>query len=122
MMDQNLTLEDLDGGNVALQITEVLRDAVRDIADPDKKATKPRIVTATIILAPSKSRREAEVSYQVTLKPSVHADREKTVIYLGKDKEGNPIAKPWIPNQGVLPGVENAFDARDESGSDDRSN
>ena len=114
MMDENLTLEDLDGGNAVLQITEVLRDAIRDIADPDKKATKARTVTAVITLSPSKSRREAEVSYLVTLKPATHADREKTVIYLGKDKKGNPIAKPYGPNQQTLPGTENAFNEQED--------
>lgn len=114
MLDENLKLEDLDGGNVVLQITEVLRDAIRDIADPDKKATKPRTVTATIVFSPSKSRREAEVSYLVTLKPATHAERDKTVIYLGKNKAGEPIASVYVPNQPVIPGVENAFNAKED--------
>ncbi len=114
MMDENITLEDLDGGNVVLQVTELLRDAVRDIADPDKKATKPRVITLTITLSPSKSRREAEVLYHGVLRPANHVDREKTIIYLGKGKDGQPIAKPYIPNQPVIPGVENAFNAKED--------
>ncbi len=108
-MEENLKLRDLDRGHVIDQIDEYLAKAVADIADPNKKATKPRVVQCTITMIPSKSRREAEVSYKVTLKPSDHVDRDKSVIYLGKDSQGNPIAKPYVPNQQVLPGVEATF-------------
>lgn len=119
--DENLKLRDIDRGNAIAQIDEYLAMAIADIADRGKKATKPRVVTATITFIPSKSRREAEVSYQVALKPSGHVEREKSVVYLGKDSTGKAIAKPYIPNQQVLPGAENSFINSDEDAADDRA-
>jgi hypothetical protein len=111
---ENLKARDIDSGNMILQLDEIIRQAVVDIADQNKKATKPRVVTLTLTFAPSKSRREAEASYQVTLKPSHHVDREKSIIHIGKDEKGNPIAATYIPSQQVLPGVETAFHARED--------
>lgn len=112
--NNNITLGEIDNGNVVLQVNEYLKQLVADIADPNKKATKPRSVNLSITFAPSKSRREAEVSYNVSLKPGPHVEREKSVIYIGKAKDGTPIAKPYVPNQPVIPGVEDAFNAKED--------
>ncbi len=42
------------------------------------------------------------MKYTVTSKPATHAESESD-IYLGKDNLGEPIAKPWIPNQQKMP-------------------
>lgn len=107
--NSNLTIGEIDRGLLIEQINEYLAQAVADIADPNKEATKNRSVNVTITFSPSKSRREAAVTYLVTLKPSTHIARESSTIYLGKAEDGTPIAKPYVPNQQVLPGVEDAL-------------
>lgn len=110
-MDENtnLKLGEIDRGLLIDQVNEYLAKAVADIADPNKEATKKRTVQITITFSPSKSRREAAVNYKVDLKPSTHIERESSTIYLGKAEDGSPIAKPYVPNQQVLPGVEDAL-------------
>ena len=114
-MDQNLTLAQIDKGLAVDQINEYIAKIIADIADPTKIAEKNRTLTFTMKFSPSKSRREAEISYTVDMKPAGHVDRAKTTIYLGKDSNGLPIAQPWLPNQQALPGVEDSFDMRTDA-------
>lgn len=116
--NENVTMLELDNGNVLLLMDEHLKQVVKDIADPNKKATKARQILLTLTFVPSKSRREAEFSYDVKLKPGPHTDREKTTLHLGKNEKGEIIAKPWVPNQQSLPGVEEA----EKANAADRSN
>lgn len=113
--NSNLTLGDIDRGLLIEQINEYLAQAVADIADQNKEATKVRTVAIAIRFIPSKSRREAAVDYQVILKPSTHIAREASTIYLGKAEDGTPIAKPYVPNQQALPGVEDALSLEGDS-------
>lgn len=108
--NSNITVGEIDRGLLVDQINEELNKIVRDIADPNKEATKKRVIDVKISFTPSKSRREAEVSYLVTHRPSTHVERKSTV-YLGHAEDGTPIAKPYIPNQIELPGVAEAIDA-----------
>jgi hypothetical protein len=101
----NLTLGEIDQGNLILRSNKAIADVIRDIADPNKQATKPREVTVKIKFTPEKSRKAAEVSYSVSSKPAPHVE-SKSDIYLGKDSLGEPIAKPWLPNQQEMPFVE----------------
>lgn len=110
MENSNLTIGDIDRGFLIQQINEYLAKAIQDIADVNKNPTKKRSLNVQIVFTPSKSRREAEVSYLVTLKPSTHVERKSTV-YMGKAENGEPIAKPYVPNQQILPNVEDALDA-----------
>lgn len=113
MDNTNLVIGDIDRGMLVEQINAVLALAIADIADVNKEATKIRTVAVAIRFQPSKSRRECAVDFQVILKPSTHIPREATTVYLGKAEDGTPIAKPYIPNQQVLPGVEDALSAGD---------
>lgn len=117
-MDNNLTLAQVDKGLAVDQINDYIAKIIADIADPTKIAEKNRTLTFTMKFSPSKSRREAEISYSVDMKPAGHVDRAKTTIYLGKDESGKPIAQPWLPNQQALPGVEDAFDLREDANAD----
>jgi hypothetical protein len=114
MDNSNLTVGEIDRGYLVEQINEYLAKIVVDIADPNKEPTKKRTVDVKITFSPSKSRREAEVSYLVTLKPSTHVERKST-IYMGKAEDGSPIAKPYVPNQAILPGVEDALSTNESS-------
>lgn len=98
MNDANITLGEIDNGNLVLQVNSELAKIIRDIADPNKQATKTREVNLKISFKPAKSRKEATLEYLVTSKPSVHIVSEST-IFLGKDANGDPIAKPYVPNQ-----------------------
>lgn len=113
MDNTNLTIDDIDRGLLVEQINAVIAEAIADIADINKEATKTRTVAVAIRFQPSKSRRECTVDFQVILKPSTHIPRDPTTIYLGKAEDGTPIAKPYVPNQQVLPGVENALSGGD---------
>lgn len=105
---RNLTIYDIDRGFLVEQVNEHLAQIVADIADLNKEPTKKRSVNVEIIFAASKSRRDAQVTYKVTLKPSTHIERESQTVFIAKDKDGVPIAMPFDPKQQVL------FDA-DES-------
>lgn len=99
---RNLTIYDIDRGFLVEQVNEHLAQIVADIADLNKEPTKKRSVNVEIIFAASKSRRDAQVSYKVTLKPSTHIERESQTVFIAKDKDGNPIAMPFDPKQQVL--------------------
>lgn len=115
MLENNLQVTEIDGGLLIEQINEELKIIVADIADINKKPTVTREITVKIKLSPSKSRREATLVYNVTSKPSTHIDRDPTTIYLGKNSSGEMIAKPWVPNQQVLPHVAEAFNNEETS-------
>lgn len=113
--ETNLKLAEIDRGLLVEQVDEYLAQCIADIADVNKEPTKKRTVQITITFQPSRSRREAAVSYQVSLKPSTHIERESSTIYLGKAEDGTPIAKPWVPNQQTLPGVDDALNLGEDS-------
>lgn len=73
-------------------------------------ATAASEIALSLKFAPSKSRREIEFSYDVKLKPGPHVDRERTVLYIGKNEHGDVIARPHEPEQMGLPGVATSFD------------
>lgn len=98
----NLTIYDIDRGFLVEQINEHLKQIVADIADPNKEPTKKRSVNIEIAFAPSKSRRDAQLTYKVVLKPSTHIERESQTIFIAKDKDGLPIAMAFDPKQQVL--------------------
>lgn len=112
---ENLTIHDIDRGYLVAQIDEYLAKAVADIADLNKQPTKKRTVKIEINFAPSKSRRDAQVTYSVDLKPSRHVERDSSTIFLGKAEDGTPIAKPWVPDQQELPGVGDAIDLQEDA-------
>lgn len=107
----NLTIQDIDRGFLVEQVNQHLAMIVADIADLNKEATKKRSVNIEIAFAPSKSRRDAQLTYKVTLKPSTHIERDSQTIYIAKTKDGVPIAKPYVIEQMELPGVSDAMDA-----------
>jgi len=120
----NLTIDDIDRGFLVEQINEHLSQLIADIVDPNKEATKKRSVNIEIAFAPSKSRRDAQLTYKVTLKPSTHIERDSQTIYIGKAEDGTPIAKPYVIEQPMLNGVELLADDAETapSGSNNGSN
>jgi len=113
MNDSNLTVGEIDGGRLILHINREIEKVVRDIADPNKQPKKKREVVVKIAFAPSQSRRDAEVSYTVTAKPAPHVE-SKTTVYLGKNSQGEIIAKPWVPDQPAFPEVEQVLEEQEE--------
>lgn len=91
-----LTVDEIDRGALLAQLNEHIAQAVFDITDVNKKATKKRIVQLQIEMHPSESRREFKLTYQVTLKPSTHIERDPTTIFIDK-QDGEVIARPWAP-------------------------
>lgn len=110
----NLDIHDIDRGKLVARINEALAKAMADIADPNKEATKKRTVMVSITFSPSKSRREASCAFNVTLKPAGHVEFEPSTIYLGKAEDGTIIGKPYVPNQQILPGVDDALNIGQE--------
>jgi hypothetical protein len=98
----NLSIKDIDRGFLVEQIDEHLKMAYADVLDLNKEATKKRTVNIQIVIMPEKSRRAAQVDWNVDLKPSSHIKRESQTIFLGKDKNGNAIATAFDPKQPVL--------------------
>lgn len=111
MDNMNLTIQDIDKGFLIEQINVHLSSIIADILDPNKLATKKRSVNIQINLAPSKSRRDAQLTYKVEAKPATHIERDSQTIYIARDKDGQPIAKPYVIEQQDLPGVQEALDA-----------
>lgn len=114
----NITLGEIDQGHLILQANRELAKIVRDIADPNKLAEKPRELVIKLVFKPNKQRSAAAVVYTVTHKPATHPPSESD-IYMGKDPAtGEPIAKPYVPNQQNLfsgPETEDGDDAADRA-------
>lgn len=106
MRNENLTIGEIDEGNLILHANRELIKIIRDIADPNKVATKERTLNITVRFKPNKQRNAASVKYVVTSKVATHAETESD-IYLGKDKLGEPIAAPHLTNRQDLPFAEN---------------
>lgn len=109
----NLTLGEIDQGDLVLHANREISKIIRDIADPNKIAVKERELNIKVKFKPNKQRSAATVKYSVSSKPAGHVESESD-IYLGKDSLGEPIAKPWVPNQQRMP-----FAERDDEIGDD---
>lgn len=101
----NLTLGEIDQGDLVLHANREIAKIIRDIADPNKIAVKERELSIKVTFKPNKQRSAATLKYSVTSKPAGHVQSESD-IYLGKDSLGEPIAKPWVSNQQRMPFVE----------------
>lgn len=99
---ENITLGEIDEGNLVLLANRELLKVVRDIADPNKVATAERQIVITLKIAPNKQRSAATVKHTVTSKMAPYPPSESD-IYLGKDGLGEPIAKPHVVNQQRMP-------------------
>ncbi|MEQ1762554.1 MAG: hypothetical protein ABL984_05330 [Pyrinomonadaceae bacterium] len=97
--DNNLQLVEIDNGDMVRYANRELAKVIRDIADPNKKATMAREMTIKIKFKPNKARNAADLSYNVTSKMANYEENDDTQIYLGRDKLGEPIAKTYQPNQ-----------------------
>lgn len=105
---EHIAVENINGGRLALHINEQLKAAIADVVDPNKPATAKRSVSVTIEIQPSKSRREAKVTYGV--KTSLAApEKEESYINIGR-LHGEPFASnnlieeqplPFQDNQGI---------------------
>lgn len=104
MNQENITLGEIDQGKLVLHANRELKRIIADIADPNKKATTSRELQINVKFTPNKQRSAATVKFTVKSKPATHIETESE-IYLGKDKLGEPIAKPWVPNQQDMPFV-----------------
>lgn len=111
--NMNLTIQDIDRGFLVEQINDHLAQLMADVVDPNKQATKKRSVNIEIAVAPSKSRRDAQLTYRVVLKPATHIERESQTIYIARGKDGSVMAKPYVIEQQDLPGVEEAIAANE---------
>lgn len=98
----NLTLGEIDQGDLVLHANREIAKIIRDIADPNKQAQKERTLMIQVKFKPNKQRSAAAIKYAVSHKPAGHIEVESD-IYLGKDSLGEPIAKPWVPNQQAIP-------------------
>jgi hypothetical protein len=51
---EHISVENINGGRLAMHINEQLKELIADIADPNKPATAKRGLTINISLSPSK--------------------------------------------------------------------
>lgn len=110
----NITLGEIDQGDLILHANRELAKIVKDIADPNKVATAKRQLNIVIEFKPDKRRTAASVKYTVTSKPATHIANESD-IYIGKDPAtGEAIAKPYVPNQQRMPFKESDDQIGDE--------
>lgn len=101
-----ITAADIDNGNMLLQLDREILRALDDIADRNKKSTKTRRVTLEISFAPSDSRREAQATYHCKMTPAIHIDREKTTVFIDKNKKGETEAAIRRLDQPALLGMD----------------
>lgn len=99
---EHISVSNINGGRLAAHIDDQLKVLVADIADPNKPAKAGRTLTVEITLAPSKSRREAEIIYGLKTKLA-SPEKEKTYINIGK-VDGQPFASNQMIEQLPLPG------------------
>lgn len=97
--ERNIIIDEIDNGVLVAQINEHLEQIVADIADLNKIPDKKRTLQVTINFMPSKSRKEADIEYSVTIKPSSHIKRDPVTMHLAKTADGKPYAKPFDPQQ-----------------------
>jgi hypothetical protein len=103
-----ITLATLAGGSAVAKFDRVLRDAIRNIKDPNVPATKKRRVTLTVDLEPDDDREQVDVTFSV--KGTLAAPKEGgTRFYLREDVTGNIIASEKDQRQ---PGL--GFDEADD--------
>ena len=121
MQQENLKLKEIDRGNLMLQADREIARIIRDIADPNKQAEKERKVVITLKFKPNKRRDAASVKYVVTSHPATHIETESD-IYIGKDTLGEPIAKPWMPNQTDIPFEEPLPEAHENKAAAEKAN
>lgn len=112
----NLTLGEIDQGDLVLHANREIAKIVKDIADPNKIAVKERELNIKVKFKPNKQRSAATVKYSVSSKPAGHVESESD-IYLGKDSLGEPIAKPYVPNQQRIPFGETDEELNDAAAS-----
>lgn len=99
-----LTATNINNGRLVQHIDEQIKRIVEDIADPNTVPTAKREINVKISFAPSKSRREAKVEYQVTSKLAA-PEKEDSYIYVGK-VGGRAVASNQHINQQVLPNLD----------------
>jgi hypothetical protein len=98
---EHIAVENINGGRLALHINEQIKRLIADVIDPNKPATAKRTLQVTIDVLPSKSRREAKVSYGLGLKLAAPA-KEEAYINIGR-VGGEPFASNQLIEEQPLP-------------------
>src|SRR4051812_29516580 len=93
---RNLTLDEVNQGEVMMRANRELARIIKDIADPNKVAVSDRELVIKLKFKPNKQRSAATVKCSVSHKPGAYVEQEGD-IYLGVDKAtGEAIAKPYV--------------------------
>ena len=105
--DEMISLANLDGGALQELFEAQLPPLLDNIADPNTKAEAVREITINIKIKPTKTRREADVTYGAKLKLASQQEGS-TTVYFTTGQDGERVAAEYPQDQ------EMGFDAKPE--------
>lgn len=121
MKDGPLMLSTLADGAVELRFQEELEKLLANVDDPNTDAEKRRDLVVKLSFAPSKSRREIEVSIEVSSKLAPHAPVETTTWLAFDSAAGRYVIQEHNPKQARLD-FEREKEARSDNPADVEEN
>lgn len=100
--EQEFTLDSILGGAVAARVQEALAKLAASIDDPNTEAKAKRELTVRAVFRPTKDRRSAEVSVEVTTKlPNLNP--MVTTAFVGySTRERRHLVREHNPDQAAL--------------------
>ena len=97
---ERINLSNLDGGALAELFEANLPRLLDNVKDPNTKPEALRQVSITLKVKPTKSRREAVITYGVNLKLAA-ANERSTTVFLAKDEAGEPCLKEYPQDKDI---------------------
>ena len=110
-----INLSNLDGGALQELFEAKLPQILDNIRDPNTRPETQRVITVTIKIKPTKSRKEAELIYGITTKLAA-ANERSTTVFLSKDAgTGEPCLKEYPQDKDIEEAIaESKAKAREE--------
>jgi len=101
-------LETLGNGDAIAQVDHQIKEAIKNVLDPNTKAEAPRQVNLKITIVPNHDRSEAQVKYQATAKLAPDAEGKDQLFF---NQKGNAFVHKGEQLPLTVDGPENAEDS-----------
>ena len=97
---ERINLSNLDGGALAELFAAKLPQVLENIKDPNTKPEAMRQITITMKIKPTKSRKEAELTYGIACKLAAPFERS-TTVFLAHDANGELALKEYPQDKDI---------------------